>query len=206
MSGLDLVKFYKNLGFAGLIVTDHFFTGNSSVPREMPWEERVDIFCSGYDEAYEAGQEYGMDVFFAWEFTYQNADFLTYGLDKQWLYDHSDMEKWEAKEYFDITHADGAFIVHAHPFRQAAYITGFHLFPELTDAVEVINSSMPDIVNERAEWYANEYNLLKIVGSDTHYKERKYLSAMIYNTRLDNMQDFIERTINGEFTTENIYL
>ncbi len=51
-AGSEYISFYKNLGYDGIItVTDHFFNGNCCVPENLPWEERVDIFCSGYEDA-----------------------------------------------------------------------------------------------------------------------------------------------------------
>ena len=48
-AGSEYISFYKNLGYDGIIVTDHFFNGNCCVPKNLPWEERVDIFCSETD-------------------------------------------------------------------------------------------------------------------------------------------------------------
>ena len=31
-------------GYNGIIVTDHFFNGNTCVPEYLPWKERVDMF------------------------------------------------------------------------------------------------------------------------------------------------------------------
>jgi hypothetical protein len=206
MSGNDLVLFYKNLGYTGLFISDHFFNGNTTVPRDLPWNERIELFYKGYEAAFSAGKEHGLDVFFAWEYTYMGSDFLTYGLDKQWLLDHPDCDKISPGEYFDAAHADGAFIVHAHPFRMAGYISCMSLFPDKVDGVEVINSSMTDEVNERGEWYAETYNLLKLVGSDTHFTNKNYLSAMIFDTQLDSPRKFIELVKNKKYSTKNITL
>ena len=57
--GEDYIDYMKGLGYSGIIVTDHFFTGNSCVPRDLSWEERVNIYCSGYEHALEkAGKQY----------------------------------------------------------------------------------------------------------------------------------------------------
>lgn len=50
-AGSEYISYYKNLGYDGIIVTDHFFNGNCCVPKDLPWDERVDIFCSGYEDA-----------------------------------------------------------------------------------------------------------------------------------------------------------
>ena len=54
---------YKEEGYTGIIVTDHFFNGNTTVPRDLPWEERVELFCKGYENAKAKGDEIGLDVY-----------------------------------------------------------------------------------------------------------------------------------------------
>lgn len=214
LSGAELAEFYKDAGYNGIIVSDHFFNGNTTIPRntgiagdrKYSWEERVELFCMGYENAYRRGVEIGIDVFFSWEYSYLGADYLTYGLDKEWLLANSDIESLPITDYFKRVREAGAFIIHAHPFRQAEYISGIFLFPERTEAVEVINSSMSDIVNFRAKWYADNYNLINVAGSDTHYKNKTYLSAMVYGERLKDIKDFINKTRNKEFYFENIDL
>ena len=49
--GADYIPFYKKKGYTGIIVTDHFFNGNTCVPSHLSWEERVELFCKGYEEA-----------------------------------------------------------------------------------------------------------------------------------------------------------
>ena len=51
-SGAEHVRYYQSLGYTGIFVTDHFFGGNTCVPRDLPWEERIDLFCRGYEDAW----------------------------------------------------------------------------------------------------------------------------------------------------------
>ena len=94
-AGSEYISFYKDLGFDGIIVTDHFFNGNCCVPKNLPWEDRVDIFCSGYEDAKAEGDRQGLKVFFAWESRFHGDEFLVYGLDKEWLKAHPDMLEWD---------------------------------------------------------------------------------------------------------------
>ena len=65
--GRDYVPYYQDMGYAGIIVTDHFFRGNTAVKKHLPWQERVNQFCIGYEDAREAGEKAGFSVFFVWE-------------------------------------------------------------------------------------------------------------------------------------------
>lgn len=84
-SGAEMAEKYKSEGYTGIIVTDHFFNGNSAIPRDLPWKERIELYCKGYENAKARGDRIGLDVFFGFEYGDGGSDFLVYGLDKQWL-------------------------------------------------------------------------------------------------------------------------
>lgn len=194
----NLVRFYHQQGYSGLCITDHFLTGNTVVPKDIPWEERIKEFCSGYEIASDEGQALGIDVFFGFEHSFSGTDFLTYGLDKQWLLEHPEVTGLNPNEYCDLIHEHGGYIIHAHPFREASYIDMIRLLPRKVDAVEVINSSMTDFTNELADQYADNYSLSKAAGSDNHsgYKER--LCEMRFENKMRNIEDLIEAIIHSK--------
>lgn len=200
IDGASLAAFYHSLGYAGMYVTDHFFNGNTTVPRSLPWEERVDMFVAGYENASSEGAKYGMKVFFGWEYTYRGADFLTYGLNKDWLLAHPELSDWSVEEYLDHARADGAFIVHAHPFREAGYIPRITLEPRRVDAVEVINTSMPPEFNSRAEWYAESYGLKRMYGSDNHVGAREWLGGAAFASLPENADEYVNMLREDKYT------
>lgn len=173
----EMVHAYKNAGYAGIIVTDHFFYGNTAVPRELPWEEWVQEFCKGYEHAKEEGDRIGLQVFFGWESGYQGTEFLIYGLDKQWLLEHPEIRDASVEEQWTLVEASGGLVIHAHPFREEPYIPEIRLYPQHVHGVEAINTthSSPKschhcnpAYNEQALCYAREHNLPITGGSDAH--------------------------------------
>lgn len=192
-TGQEMVRAHIDAGYSGMIVTDHFFNGYTAVPRDLPWETRVELFCRGYENAVEEAKGTGFHVFFGWEYTYFGTDFLTYGLDKDFLLEHPDMLSWSIEEYFHIVHINGGFLSHAHPFREASYIDKIRLFPEYVDAVEVINASHDDPrFDEKALAYAKKHSLLQTAGSDTHHTDRLYGSGMEFNYEIKSIEEFIK--------------
>ena len=139
-TGADHARYYKEIGYQGIIVTDHFFSGNTAVPHQLPWKERIDWFCSGYEDALAEGQRIGLDVFFGWEQSFDGDDYLVYGLDKQYMLDHPEIERWSRKEQYEAVHAAGGCCVQAHPFRDRAYVDAFHITLGV-DAIEGYNSN-----------------------------------------------------------------
>lgn len=167
----EMVRAHKEKGYTGIFVTDHFFNGNSAVPRDLPWDVKIEFFCKGYENALEEGKKIGLDVFFGFEYGYHGADFLVYNLDKQWLLRHKDIDKWKPREAFAQMHEDGGFIIQAHPFRERDYIDHIHLFPRDVDGVEAVNGAhlKEPWMNERAALYARMYDLPVTAGSDSHH-------------------------------------
>jgi predicted metal-dependent phosphoesterase TrpH len=198
-SAAEHVKYYKEAGYDGIIVTDHFYNGNTAVPRELPWEEWVNRFCRGYENAKEEGDRVGLSVFFGWEANYQATEFLIYGLDKQWLINHPEILSWSIEEQYKRIHEDGGYIVHAHPFRVRPYIKEVRLYPEQIDAVEGINlGNRNDEFDRQAIAYAKKYKLPITAGTDAHGKEKQH-TGMAFHHRLENITDFIDHIKAGSY-------
>ncbi len=184
---------HKKAGYDAIILTDHFFGGNTAVPRNLPWAERIERFCSGYEEAKRTGDRIGLFVFFGWEWAYDGTEFLTYGLDKEYLLAHPEMEGWDIPTYLENVRAAGAFVAHAHPFRRAEYLKSEpRLFPAYVDAVEVYNCGNADIAwNEQARAYARKYGLAMTSGSDGHDANDLRRGGMRFAAPVESLEDFI---------------
>ena len=184
-TGAEHARFYKELGFQGIFVTDHFFGGNTAVPRDLPWRERIDRFCAGYEDALAEGQRIGLDVFFGWEQGYGDDEYLIYGLDKQWLLNHPEVETWSRREQLEGIHKAGGCVVQAHPFRTRAYIQHVRIGLLYCDAAEVANAGNFPFNDAFALQYARKYALPMTAGSDNHNSARiQDPSNQIFGVRL----------------------
>lgn len=191
-SGKEIARAYHKAGYAGIIITDHFLNGWTCVPKDIPWEEQISIFVSGYEEAREEGEKYGLDVFFGWEYCDNGTEFLTYGLDYQWLLRNPNVLSWNTLEYLKRVRSGGGFISHAHPFRKRNDIPPVYLYPKYVDSVEIFNGGNGnDKYNEEALKYANFHQLLHTSGSDSHGAEKLNSGGMAFPRRLTSIQDFI---------------
>jgi len=201
-TGKEMVRAYKEAGYTGVFVTDHFFNGNCAVDRDLSWEEKVEQFCKGYENAKEEGDKIGLDVFFGFEYCVDAADFLVYNLSKEWLLKYPDIDKWEPRRAFAQIHADGGFIVHAHPFRERDYINHIHLFPRDVDGVEILNGGQlrEPWMNERAKIYAMMYELPVTSGSDSHYAGGLPGCGVEMADRIEVPTDYLKCMRAGELT------
>jgi hypothetical protein len=187
--GRDYVRRYQDLGYAGIIVTDHFFNGNSAIDRDLPWAKWVDRFCRGYEDARNEGAKIGLDVFFGWEESFKGDDYLVYGLDKAWLLAHPETARWSRREQFDAVRAAGGCVVQAHPFREASYIRTIHLSTAV-DAVEAANAGNDPAWDVLTLRYAKRLGLPVTAGSDIHCAQ-DIDGDVVFGVYLDNKMETI---------------
>lgn len=194
--GNEYISLYKELGFSGIFVTDHFFNGNCGVPKNLSWKERINLFCKGYEEAKEEGDKQGFSVFFGWECNFNGDEFLVYGLDKEWLLDNPDMLSWDHITHYNKINEAGGLVVQAHPFRERDYLSEVYLHPFQCDAWEVGNSFNTPEQNALAYRYAQKHNIVMTAGSDIHLarnygKERHF--GVAFDTPLTSAKDYADR-------------
>jgi hypothetical protein len=167
--GREYIARYRDLGYTGIIVTDHFFRGNCAVDRNLPWRRWVDEFCRGYEDALNEGLRQGLDVFFAWEESYSGDDYLVYGLDRDWLYGHPECRSWTRRQQFEAVDKAGGCVVQAHPFRQHYYISRIILSAGCVHGVEAANAGNDeDSYDALARRYGERLGLAMTAGSDIH--------------------------------------
>ncbi|MCL2058123.1 MAG: PHP domain-containing protein [Oscillospiraceae bacterium] len=194
----EQIRAYKSRGYAGVIITDHFINGNSTIPKLMRWKKQMDMFVSGYQKAKAEGDRIGLDVFFGWEYSILGSDFLTYGLAPDFLYAQPGLDKLPIEAYSALVRASGGFIVQAHPFREAWYIAIQHpAEPALLDGVEVFNASMPPDVNAKALAFAEQNGLPMQAGSDSHNIELRFPSGVALDKKAEGLSDIIAAVKTG---------
>ena len=192
--GRDYIQRYIDAGYAGIIITDHFFRGNCGVDPTLPWKERVRRFCSGFEDAREEGEKRRFPVFFGWEERYDGDEFLIYGLDQAWMLEHPEMERWTRGEQFEQVHSAGGCVVQAHPFRERSYIHTIHLSTGCVDAVEGVNSDNSAECNGMGLRYAALLGLPVTAGSDNHCAETmkpELLSGVVFDHPLTDVHDYV---------------
>ena len=193
--GREYIEKYLDLGYTGIIVTDHFFGGNCAVDRSLPWGRWVEAFCRGYEEAREEGARRGLDVFFGWEQTFDGDDYLVYGLDKEWLLEHSEARRWNRKQQFDEVRRYGGCVVQAHPFRQAYYINCVHLSSGCVDAVEIANGGNEPSCDALARLYSEKLGLPATAGSDRHNAENvrpDTVFGVYLDKKMESIGDYVK--------------
>ena len=198
--GEDYIPYMIEKGYSGMVVTDHFFTGNCAVPHFLPWEERVDMYMSGYERALKSSKGTDFTVLFGIEYNFECDEYLIYGVDRQWLLDRPDIESMTRSEVYSEVHASGAIMVQAHPYRERDYISNIHLMPSVCDGIEIYNAANSDNMNALAYEYACKLNAPVTAGSDIHYFHDGPMGGMAFSRKITSIGDFVDAIKKGEGT------
>ena len=198
-TGAEHARFYKEQGYQGIFITDHFFSGNTAAPRTGNWKDRVDWYCSGFEDAWNEGQKFGLDVFFGIEQNFNGDEYLIYGLDKQYLLDHPEIEHWTRQELYQQVHAAGGCMLQAHPFRMRGYLDAIRVCDLVADGIEVANAGNTAAQDAYAARYCKARGIYTIAGSDNHKShEGSTLFGVGLDYRLDSSADFVRHILTRQ--------
>lgn len=201
----EMVAAYKEKGFTGLVVTDHFVNGYSFSALPDAWKEKMDAFVKGYEAAKAAGDEMGLKVYFGFEYTLDRPageDYLALGLKPEHLYkEFVDCDQWTIEKFIDQVHALGGIVVRAHPYRVADYMSkkaearpGLHI-----DAVEVFNGgNAKELYNLQALEMALREGKTIVAGSDTHGVASTATNYIGFEEDPEDYADFCRKIKEGQ--------
>ncbi len=199
VSAEDAVRFYKNLGYAGVFITNHFIDSYQDVDPSLSYAEKLRYFFSGFEEAKRVGDEIGIDVFPGLEMGYGGTHFLAYGLGETWFLAHPEVMDLPMSRRLQFLIDSGALVIQAHPCRESNGIDHLRLFPRQIHGAEIYNANRSDFENAMAEAYVKNYALIPFAGSDNHYgSNQKKLGGMRLAKPIRDVQDFIRAVKAGE--------
>lgn len=158
-------------GYSGMVVTNHFYYGDTRIDRELSWEKFVDAYWQDYLYGLEYAQSKDFDLMFGLEeHVGDGQEILIYGITADLIAAHPELKRATAEKYVEIVHAAGGLVYQAHPYRNRWYINC--PFPldclDKLDGIEVYNAANEPAWNVQAEELANKLGLACVGGSDAH--------------------------------------
>lgn len=191
----ESLEYYKELGYDGVFITNHFLDGNINIDKTKPYHEKLRFYFSDYEEGLKIGQELGIQVFLGVELSDHGTDFLVYGLDMQWFWDHPEIMEMEKTAELQLMMDSGALVIQAHPFRGRHPIRLFHRW---VHGVEVGNAHDVE-TNPLALQYCRHYGLIEFAGSDNHRGPgQTVLAGVCCQESIDSAADFVRKVKSGE--------
>ncbi len=167
----DLLRHFKGLGYAGLVITEHFLGGNTAVDRTLSWEQIVTDYSYAWREGQTLARELDMDLLFGLEEGYgKGKEFLVYGIEPEFLLERPFLRRAPVEVWSREVHEAGGVLIYAHPFRDRDYITDPLEMPDmrLADGVEIWNRANEPEANARAEAVFGGSGCILTAGSDAH--------------------------------------
>ena len=193
----EMVRAYHRMGFAGMVLTDHFVTGNSAVDPSLSWEERMRRYYQAYADACDEAKDLDFDVIFGIEHAYGDGkEVLVYGIDLPFLLENPDLDRISLEEFGDRVRSAGGILIHAHPYRRRSYISN-EAPPrlDLVDGIEVYNAGNGPCDGDRlALVIAGIVGCIQTAGSDLHNVSSAKLgqAGIVFNRRVRDSRDFVQ--------------
>jgi predicted metal-dependent phosphoesterase TrpH len=203
--GKDIREHIDNLiekGYSGMVVTNHFYAGDTRIDRELPWREFVDAYRQDYLYGLEYAKTVGFDLLFGLEeHVGGGQEILIYGITPELIAEHTELKRASAEKFVEVVHSAGGLVYQAHPYRARDYIS--NPFPldclDLLDGIEVYNAGNEPEWNESARILAEERGIPCIAGSDGHKIGTAGRAGIAASERIRSNEDLIRVLKNGEY-------
>ncbi len=173
-----MIEAYKELGFSGLVITNHFFNGTLDL---TDTKKAVEYYLKDYYDTKNYGEKNGIKVYLGLEarFPENSNDYLVYGVTEQDVYKAIELLKYDIKTFYKEFKTENNLILQAHPFRNGMELAD----PEFIDGVEIFN--MHPNHNSRvavAAKYAAEHSKFFISGgTDFHHEGQQGMCAACFD-------------------------
>jgi hypothetical protein len=197
LSGKEMVDLYKDRGYEGIVIADHYADYYFNTLGDVSWEKKIGIFLRGYENALERGKELSLSVFLGVEIRLNESwnEYLLFGMDKDKLVNIPNMCGLTPQRLREVTAAHGVRLFQAHPFRNGMEV----LPPHLLDGLEVYNGNPRHRSNnELADEYAETNGLSKLSGSDSHQLEDIATGGVALNRRVSSAAELVDEIMSGD--------
>ena len=202
VSGAEIVKKYKELGYDGVVITDHYFSSFYKwFKDDINLDDKtsiIDRYLRGYYSALNEAEKIGFTVLCGAEVRFDGTpnDYLVYGLNPEDFYELPLLNRLKNVEELSNVLPDSALIVQAHPFRDKMTVcTPNHIF-----GIEGYNAGTPKFRNEMAKTFAKFYNKPIVSGTDFHCSPNFALGGITTDKKINNNKDFVEVLKSGNYS------
>ena len=201
VSGAEMVKMYRDAGYSGIVITDHYFSLFFEwFKDELDFYDHkkiMDRFLKGYYSARNEGEKTGFSVICGAEVRFDNTvnDYLVYGLEENDFYNLPILNRLRSIDELICVLPENTLVVQAHPFRDNMTVCN----PAPIFGIEVYNGGTEKFRNEMAKIYANHYGKAVISGSDFHAKEHLARGGIITEHKICTPNDLTSILQSGDY-------
>lgn len=170
VSSFEIVKLYKENGYDGIVLTNHFnavIFERLRFAQMVSWQDKIKGYLASYYEALRAGAQVGLRVYLGIELMNNESqnEYLIYGVTEDFLLSHEYFYNKPMSEIRKIADENNLLLIQAHPCRNNAYV----MPSELIDGVEGFNGNFRhDSNNATALKIGKKMGKIITSGSDFH--------------------------------------
>ena len=160
------IRIYKELGYDGVCITDHF-CDLFSIVLDLCHGRRKSTYFSRARTTKDEGLKTGIKVMLGMEYAFPgtNDDMLIYGFDEDFLYSNENMHLLNKEELKKLASENNLLLIQAHPFRKRVSRT----YDDIVDGFEGFNGHPGhESMNDKAYRHALDFGGIIISGSDFH--------------------------------------
>ena len=197
ISGKELVEKYKELGYSGIVITNHYSDLTFSLKEMFNKKLRSEHYLKGYREAkkYET-EDFSVLLGVELRFFLNGNDYLIYGVTEELIEKSPFLLPMYLKRTAAFFRNNGCIIIQAHPFRPYIYRAN----PKYIDGVEVVNGKSSKAENDKASEWAEKKNFkIKTSGSDCHRESGAGITGIITTEQIKTNEDLLRILKNGDF-------
>ncbi len=201
-TGKEMVDAAIEKGYSGIVITNHFFHGNTCIDRKLPWRDFVGAYANDYYETKKYGEEKGITVLFGLEEGYTaGKEILIYGLSPETISAHPEFNDMDLSQKSEFIHSHGGIVVHSHPFRVRDYIPNPFVppDPDCLDGVECYNFFNAVEENLKAFIYAENTGKFKFSGTDIHGATHFGSAGLDFDNPIKTNKDFVNEIKKGNY-------
>ncbi len=205
---VEVVRRLKEEGFAGMVLTNHFFHGNTGIRRQQTWEDFVRPYEEAYELAKAEGRRLDFDVLFGLEEVVGTGwkEVLIYGITPAFVYAHPELreggdETTHLARLSALVHEADGLVFQAHPFRVRDYISRpwEELPTEFLDGIEGYNACNSPMEDARAVAMAEQKGVAVIAGSDAHSARQEIRYGVLFPHRITSEKQLAEALRQGGY-------
>lgn len=178
----DVVRFYSELGFDGIVITNHFSEKVSG--RFSSDEEFLKSYLRDFYDARKYGEKYGLDVILGMEmrFPENKNEYLVYGISPDDVYRAYDYVCEDYETFYKKFKSEENLIIQAHPYRSVCTLQRL----DIIDGIEVFNMHPGHNSGVAvAAKLANENPQLIVTGgTDFHHEGHQGMCALCTDRRI----------------------
>ncbi len=198
-SAEEAVKFYKERGYDGVVITDHYSPQTFLFFSALFPHKYIDRYVKGYKRARElAGEDFTVLLGCEVRFFFTIDDFLIYGVTEEFLRNSGNLMIYYLKRLFKLCEKNSLILLEAHPFRELRFSHN----PRYLHGCEVFNGKdKGKPANRKARKWA-EKNGFGVVtsGGDFHNKKATNPGGIITDEPIKTNEDLLRILRSGNYT------